>query len=82
MRLALLGVSHETNTFSRVPATYDRFDIYRGDEIAAQFGESHSTNAGFLEAAGDELMPTSPYVRGFRAGRTDEGGDGVTVVLV
>ena len=51
MRLALLGMSHETNTFSRVPASYDRFEIYRGDEIVSQFAESHTTNAGFLEAA-------------------------------
>ena len=60
--LALLGVSHETNTFSRVPATYDRFEIYRGDEIAAQFGESHSTNAGFLEAAGRFEFDIVPLV--------------------
>ncbi len=62
MHLALLGVSHETNTFSRVPATYDRFEIYRGDEIAAQFGESHSTNAGFLEAAGRFEFDIVPLV--------------------
>ena len=49
MRLALLGMSHETNTFSRVPATYDRFSIHRGHEIVQQFGESYTTNAGFLE---------------------------------
>lgn len=51
MRLALLGMSHETNTFSRVPASYDRFEIYRGDEIVSQFAESRTTNAGFLEVA-------------------------------
>ncbi len=51
MRLALLGMTHETNTFSRVPATYDRFEIYRDDEIVSQFAESHTTNAGFLEAS-------------------------------
>ena len=51
MRLALLGMTHETNTFSRVPATYDRFDIFRDDEIVSQYAESQSTNAGFLEAA-------------------------------
>lgn len=60
MRLALLGMSHETNTFSRVPATYERFNIYRGQEIVRQYKESHSTNAGFLEAAdrsGFEVVP-------------------------
>ena len=67
MRLALLGVSHETNTFSRVPATYESFEIYRGEEIATQFGESHSTNAGFLEAAGRfdvEVVPLLYAVTG------------------
>ncbi len=67
MRLALLGVSHETNTFSRVPATYESFEIYRGDEIATQFGESRSTNAGFLEAAGRfdvEVVPLLYAVTG------------------
>ena len=37
MRLAVLGLSHETNTFSRVPADYAQFvssGILRGDEIA------------------------------------------------
>jgi microcystin degradation protein MlrC len=44
-------MSHETNTFSRVPASYDRFTFYRGDGIVKEFAESHTTNAGFLEAA-------------------------------
>ena len=67
MRLALLGVSHETNTFSRVPAIYGSFEVYRGEEIATQFGESHSTNAGFLEAAGRfdvEVVPLLYAVTG------------------
>ncbi len=53
MRIAVLGVAHETNTFSRVPATYGEFErtgIVRGDEIVSQFGESHHTIAGYLEA--------------------------------
>ena len=36
MRLAILGLSHETNTFSRVPADYAQFvasGILRGEEI-------------------------------------------------
>jgi len=60
MRLALLGVAHETNTFSRVPADYDSFRIFRGDEIVREYRESHSTNAGYLEAAerfGCEVAP-------------------------
>ncbi|MGY8881330.1 MAG: M81 family metallopeptidase, partial [Dehalococcoidia bacterium] len=26
MRFAILGISHETNTFSKVPATYEEFE--------------------------------------------------------
>jgi microcystin degradation protein MlrC len=63
MRIAALGISHETNTFSPVPTTYDRFaesGILRGDEIAARYRDSHATFAGFFDAAerlGFELVP-------------------------
>ncbi|MCC6179315.1 MAG: M81 family metallopeptidase [Chloroflexi bacterium] len=63
MRLAALGVSHETNTFSRVPADYDQFvrsGILHGDEIVREYGNSNATMAGFLEAAdrfGVEVVP-------------------------
>ncbi len=55
MRLATLGLSHETNTFARLPATYERFDddgILRGDEIVGHYAQSHATLAGYLEANG------------------------------
>ena len=70
MRLALLGVAHETNTFSRVAASYDLFTISRSDEIVRQYGESHSTNAGYLEAADRfdcEVVPLV-YATGVRDG--------------
>ena len=54
MRLATLGLSHETNTFSRVPADYEQFargGIARGDEIVREYRDSNATMAGFLEAA-------------------------------
>jgi len=57
MRIAITGISHETNTFSHVPADYQAFvtsGIVRGDEIVREFKDSHSTIAGFLLAA-DEL---------------------------
>ena len=63
MRFALLGLSHETNTFSSVPADYAAFEregILRGAEIAEKFGESQATLAGFLEAGrelGFEAIP-------------------------
>jgi microcystin degradation protein MlrC len=63
MRIPVLGISHETNTFSRVPADYDQFvksGILRGHEIFDKFGESLYTIAGYLEAShafGFELVP-------------------------
>ncbi|MCH8235988.1 MAG: M81 family metallopeptidase [Chloroflexi bacterium] len=57
MRIATLGISHETNTFSRVPADYGQFlaaQVLRGDEIADQYRSSSYTFAGYWDAA-DEL---------------------------
>ena len=54
MRFAILGISHETNTFSPVKADYASFGaegILRGGEIAEVFGDSEATAAGFLQAA-------------------------------
>ncbi len=63
MRFAILGISHETNTFSRVPTDYAQFeasDILRGQELVDRFGESLYTIAGYLQAArelGFEAVP-------------------------
>ena len=54
MRFAILGISHETNTFSSVPADYASFEvegILRGQEIVDEFAGSEATAAGFLQAA-------------------------------
>jgi microcystin degradation protein MlrC len=63
MRLAALGFSHETNTFSTVPTDYALFEstgIFRGDELVRQFGGSQTTMSGFLAAGsrpGTEVVP-------------------------
>ncbi len=63
MRLAALGLSHETNTFSRVPADYAQFEAsgsLRGEEVAQRHGTAQSTMAGYLEAGerlGVEVVP-------------------------
>ena len=54
MRFAILGISHETNTFSIVPATYEEFEksrLLRGHEIADHYATSEHTIAGYLEGA-------------------------------
>ena len=56
MRFAILGISHETNTFSPVPADYASFEaegILRGQEIVDEFSGSEATAEGFLQAARD-----------------------------
>src|SRR5262245_16479617 len=63
MRFAVLGVSHETNTFSSRPTTYAHFErsgIARGDEIRRRYRESRATPAGFFDAGerlGVEMVP-------------------------
>ena len=63
MRFAILGISHETNTFSQVPATYEKFEeaiIARGQEMVDRFAESEYTIAGYLQGAeelGFEAVP-------------------------
>ena len=63
MRLAALGLYHESNTFSPVPGDLDQFrraGIARGPEIVRRYGSSHATMGGFLEAGeqpGVEVVP-------------------------
>jgi microcystin degradation protein MlrC len=63
MRIATLGISHETNTFSRVPAEYDKFvevELLRGSEIYDRHADSNYTIAGYIEASRElkfELVP-------------------------
>ena len=63
MRLALMGMAHETNTFSRVPASYAEFQqagILRGDEMVREYRDSEHVIAGYLEASdlfGCDVVP-------------------------
>ena len=88
MRMALLGVSHETNTFSPVPADYAAFEqhgIDRDDEIVARYRDSHTTNAGFLEAAdrfGFEIVPLIYAVTGPIGTITKDAFDRITGEMI
>ena len=63
LRFPILGISHETNTFSRVVATYEKFEeavIARGQKMVDLFAESEYTIAGYLQASeelGFEAVP-------------------------
>ena len=63
MRLAALGLYHESNTFSPIPGDLEQFTragIARGPEIIERYATSHATMGGFLEAGeqpGVEIVP-------------------------
>jgi len=53
MRIATLGLSHESNTFAPVSATLDRWlaaGPVQGEELVAEFATSNATLGGYLEA--------------------------------
>ncbi len=66
MRFAILGISHETNTFSKVPADYDQFvkrgSVLRGAEIVQKFTGSNATVAGYLEACAEHGIEAVPLM--------------------
>jgi microcystin degradation protein MlrC len=60
-RVGIVGVFHETNTFSPVPTEWDSFTRrYRGHELVEAFAGTRTVVGGFLEAAsryGWEAVP-------------------------
>lgn len=63
MRIALAGFSHETNTYSNVPATFERFSIDRGQEIIHRHERAHSTVTGFIEVAREREVELVPLLK-------------------
>jgi len=69
LRIAVLGISHETNTFSEVPADYESFQagILRRDDMVEAHRDSHYTIAGYIQGAeelGFDLVPLMYAVTG------------------
>ncbi len=64
MRFFTGGINHETNTFSPIPASIERFretSYARGDELLAKTRGTRTVIGGFIDAAdelGIELVPT------------------------
>ncbi len=68
MRIACLGMMHETNTFQTVPTTYEAFEgfeLLRGDEITAQHATANSTVSGFFEGASRYEFELVPLLHAF-----------------
>ena len=65
IRVAILGLYHESNTFAPVPASLDRFlegGITQGPEIITRYGDSQATLAGFLEVMERPDVRCTPLV--------------------
>jgi microcystin degradation protein MlrC len=64
MRLAALGFSHESNTYSPVHATLDRWleaGVVEGDALVAEFKDAEATLSGYLElGAADPQVDVVP----------------------
>lgn len=61
MRVAVGGIIHESNTFSRVPTDRAAFRVSVGAELIQVWGEAHHEMGGFLAGAaryGFEAIPT------------------------
>lgn len=68
MRFALLGLAHETNTFSPIVTDLDKFardGTVRGQAIVDQHRTAHTTLAGFLAAADDAGVEVVPLMWGW-----------------
>ncbi len=59
-RIAVGGIMHESNSFFPQPTRLEDFHVYRGEEVAKQYGASAHEVAGYLEGAkrfGFDVVP-------------------------
>jgi len=63
LRVGIIGIAHESNTFLKKPTTLEDFQntvVIRGEKIRENYGAAHHEISGFLEtlsAAGIEAVP-------------------------
>jgi len=60
MRVAIGGVSHETNTFSNIRTTLDLFQQCEGQAILDAFTGTKSSLGGFIDVASREGFTVAP----------------------
>lgn len=88
MRFAILGLCHESNTFSRVPADFGQFEasgIDRGEGIVRRYRDSTTHLAGYLEAAdalGFEAVPLTYAQTGPMGRVTNDAYDRLTAEML
>ncbi len=65
LRLAALGLLHESNTFARVAtdmAAFERAGVLRGEQIRARHSDAQTTMAGFLDLHDDNEVVVEPLL--------------------
>ena len=63
MRVGIIGLQHESNTFQSAPTTWEHFEqgaILTGQDIVDEYGHAHHEGGGFLEGLGDEGLVAVP----------------------
>src|SRR4051812_11932447 len=73
MRVGILGIQHESNTFIRTPTTLEEFrrkTLLCGEEIQAKFAGGHHEVGGYFEGLAAERIDAVPI---FLAGATPSG---------
>jgi microcystin degradation protein MlrC len=61
MRIAIAGLSHESNTFAAKPTALEDFHIYRGEAMVAHYAPTFHEIAGYIAGADEydfDLHPT------------------------
>jgi len=65
LRIGILALLHESNTFIQTPTTLDRFEqdiVLFGEDILKKFSNSHHEIGGFIEGLSDsQIVPIGAY---------------------
>jgi microcystin degradation protein MlrC len=63
MRVGIIGIQHESNTFQKAPTTWDQFEqgaLLTGASIQREYGASHHEIGGFLHGLDEEGIEAVP----------------------
>ncbi len=63
MRVGIIGLQLESNTFQKTPTTWDHFEqgaLLTGQDIVREYGESHHEIGGFLRGLDEEGIEALP----------------------
>jgi microcystin degradation protein MlrC len=62
MRVGIVGLQHESNTFSPIAAGLESFEITQGDAVIEAWRDSHHEVAGFLRGLKEDGIEPVPLV--------------------